>query len=72
MVTVKAVDAKKPFAAAGVKAGDVIESVNGKPVDSLVELNRLLCRATVASGTAKLKLTRDGKSQEIAVKLAER
>jgi hypothetical protein len=71
VVTVKAVDEKKPFAKAGVARGDVIERVNGEPVPTLHELDRLLVRATVASGTARLKVKRDGKAQVIEVKLAD-
>lgn len=71
VVTVKAVDGKKAFAKAGVAKGDVIERVNGEPVPTLHELDRLLVRATVASGTARLKVKRDGKAQVIEVKLAD-
>lgn len=71
VVTVSKLDAKKPFAKAGVKEGDVIESINGQKVPSLHELDRLLCRATVASGVAKLKLKRGDKAKEVEVKLAD-
>lgn len=71
VVTVSKLDAKKPFAKAGVKEGDVIESINGQKVPSLHELDRLLCRATVASGVAKLKLKRGDKTEEVEVKLAD-
>ncbi len=69
--TVKAITAKKPFDVAEVKVGDVIEKINGEPVPSLHELNRLLCRATVASGTARLKLRRNGDVVVVEVKLKE-
>jgi PDZ domain len=71
VVTVKAVDEKKPFSKAGVKKGDVVESINGQKVPSLHELDRLLCRATVASGVAKLKLKRGDTAEELEVKLAD-
>jgi hypothetical protein len=71
VVTVSKVDAKKPFAKAGVKDGDVIEAINGEKVPSLHELDRLLCRATVASGVAKLTVKRGDKSEVIEVKLAD-
>jgi hypothetical protein len=71
VVTVSKVDEKKPFAVAGVKKGDVIEKVNGEPVPSLHELDRLLCRATVASGIARLKLKRGDETHVIEVKLAD-
>ncbi len=70
-VSVTKVADKKPFAAAGVKAGDVLLTVNGGKVDSLHELNRLLCRATVASGTARLKLRRGTDTEIVEVKLAD-
>jgi hypothetical protein len=70
-VTVSKLDAQKPFAKAGVKEGDVIESINGERVPTLHELDRLLCRATVASGVAKLTLKRGDKSELIEVKLAD-
>lgn len=71
LVTVSKVDEKQPFGKAGVAKGDVIETVNGEKVPSLHELDRLLCRATVASGTAKLKLKRGDKAEEVEVKLAD-
>jgi hypothetical protein len=70
-VTVSKLDDKKPFAAAGLKTGDVIETVNGEKVPTLHELDRLLVRATVASGTARLKLKRGNAAQVIEVKLAD-
>lgn len=70
-VTASKVDAAKAFGKAGVKAGDEIEQVNGERVDSLHDLDRLVCRATVASGVAKLKVKRGEKSEVIEVKLAD-
>jgi hypothetical protein len=70
-VTVSKLDEKKPFAVAGLKTGDVIETINGGKVPTLHELDRLLVRATVASGTARLKLTRGNAAQVIEVKLAD-
>ncbi len=71
VVTVGTVDEAKPFAKAGVKKGDVIERVNGEAVTTLHELDRLLVRATVASGTARLKLKREGGTVLTEVKLAD-
>ncbi len=68
-VTVTNVEAKKPFAKVGVLKGDEILSVNGDHVSTLHELDRLICRGTVASGVAKLKLKRDGKEDTVEVKL---
>ena len=69
VVTVTKLDAKKAFGVAGLKKGDVIVSINGEKVTTLHELDRLACRATVASGTAKVKVERDKKTEEIEVKL---
>lgn len=71
VVTVSKVDEAKALGKAGVKAGDVIESINGQEVPTLHELDRLLCRATVASGVAKLKVKRNDKVEVIEVKLAD-
>jgi S1-C subfamily serine protease len=71
VVTVSKLDEKKPFAKAGVQNGDVIESINGEKVPSLHELDRLVCRATVASGVAKLKVKRDKGTEVIEVRLAD-
>jgi len=71
VVMVKALDEKKPFAVAGVKKGDVIEKVNGEAVTTLQELDRLLVRASVASGTARLKVKRNGGTELIEVKLID-
>jgi hypothetical protein len=70
-VTVSKVDESKPFGKGGVKAGDVIEQVDGVQVDTLHDLDRLVCRATVASGTARLKVKRGESTEVIEVKLAD-
>ena len=71
VVTVSKVDEKKAFGQAGLQKGDVIETINGEKVPSLHELDRLACRATVASGVAKVKVKRGDKSEVIEVKLAD-
>ncbi len=70
-ITVKTVKEKKPFAEADVRVGDLIEKINGETVPSLHELNRMLCRATVASGTARMRLRRNGEVVIAEVKLKE-
>jgi PDZ domain len=70
-VVVTKLDEKKPFAKAGLKVGDVIDAINGEPVPSLHELDRLLVRATVSTGVAKLKVSRGKAPQVIEVKLAD-
>ncbi len=55
-------------AKAGIKSGDVIVSLNGKPLNSFAELRSRI--ATTAPGTkVKLGLLRDGKGQEVEVTL---
>ena len=55
-------------AKAGIKAGDVIVSLNGKPLTSFAELRSRI--ATSEPGTkVKLGLLRDGKPQEVEVTL---
>ncbi|ELY4544593.1 serine endoprotease DegQ [Cronobacter sakazakii] len=55
-------------AKAGIKAGDVIVSLNGRPLNSFAELRSRI--ATTEPGTkVKLGLLRDGKAQEVEVKL---
>jgi PDZ domain len=71
VVTVVKLDATKPFAKAGVKEGDIVEAVNAEKVGSQHELDRLLVRATVASGIAKLKVQRRDGSAVVEVKLAD-
>lgn len=71
-VVVTQVDAGKPFAAAGVQPGDRVVKVDGTPVRTVRELNRLLCRAEVgATGTATVLLARGDKGVEAAVRLAD-
>lgn len=53
---------------AGIKSGDVIISMDGKPVDSFAEL-RAKIATTGAGRTVKLGLIRDGKEISIEVKL---
>lgn len=70
-VTVAKLDERKAFAKAGVKTGDEIEAINGERVRTLHELDRLLCRATVSSGLAKIKLLRGKETVEVEVKLTD-
>ncbi|MBX9622838.1 MAG: PDZ domain-containing protein [Gemmataceae bacterium] len=71
-VFVTKADDGKPFAAAGIRSGDRVVKVDGKPVRSVRELNRLLCRAEVGyPGTAAVFLARGEKGVDAAVKLAD-
>ena len=60
--------ANSPAAEAGVKSGDVITSVDGKPIEDSRELARQI--AALAPGSSvKLDLIRKGESKTLAVKL---
>jgi membrane-associated protease RseP (regulator of RpoE activity) len=67
VVAVAAVADGKAFAAAGVKAGDVITAVNGQKPESAEALRRLL-RDALAVGDATVTLKRGDKT--VTVKLA--
>lgn len=54
MVWVDSVVPDSPFARVGVRAGDRIEQIDGTPVRTARDANRLLCRAAVTSGDAEL------------------
>lgn len=70
IVTVAAVADKKPFAAAGVRAGDVVTGVNGKTPDSAESLRRLL-RDALALGGAAVALRRGGADVTATISLPE-
>ena len=60
-----------PAGKAGVKAGDVVTAVNGKPVEDRGQLTRAV--ASIApGGKATLSLLRKGKKQEITVTVGTR
>jgi len=69
-VTIKSVLAKTPAAAAGLKAGDRIARVQGRPVHTIVELQRLAGRVT-AGQEFRLLVHRGEESKEITVKAGE-
>ncbi len=54
-------------AKAGVKAGDIITSLNGKPLNSFAELRSRI--ATTEPGTKVAGLLRNGKPLEVEVTL---
>jgi serine protease Do len=70
-LVVKHVYRRSPAAEAGIRAGDQVLAVNGKAIDSYLQLLRKV--ALLAPGTeTKLTLMRGGARQEVAVKLAAR
>ena len=59
-----------PALAAGIKSGDVIKSVDGKTVDSIRDLTRMI--SAVKPGTSvKLDLWRDGKDMTVTAKVGD-
>jgi serine protease Do len=62
------VDDESAAEKAGIKEGDVINEFDGKPVENADDLSKL-ARADKEKYSYKIKLTRDGKSQEVEVKI---
>ena len=60
-----------PADKAGIKEGDIIIAVDGKPVASSRELSRTVAEAGVGSKMT-ITLLRDGREKEVRVKLAKR
>jgi Do/DeqQ family serine protease len=69
-VAVTEVEAGSPAQAAGVRAGDVIESVDGQPVGSAAEY-RFRVRDVAVGGQARLGLARDQARLAVSVKAVE-
>ncbi|WP_038910035.1 serine endoprotease DegQ [Dickeya dadantii] len=59
---------KSAAAKAGIKAGDVLVSLDGKPISSFAEL-RAKIGTTAPGKTVRIGLLRDGKQQEVSVVL---
>jgi serine protease Do len=64
------VSASTPAKEAGVQRGDIIQELNGKPVDDSNQL-RMTISMMQPGTTVKLKLIRNGSPRELSVKLAE-
>jgi len=59
-----------PAAKAGLKKGDVVLELNGRPIEAANQLQVQISQ--MAPGTpARMKIWRDGKSQEVSVNLGE-
>ena len=70
-VLVNEVFENDPAARAGIKPGDIITKVDGKPVDTPNVLSRLI--AGIEPGAAaSIEVVRDGKRQVLSVSLSER
>jgi serine protease Do len=68
---VGSVQKDSPAAKAGIEAGDVIVSFNGKPVERSTDLPYLVA-ATRPGSAAKVEVWRDGKTRTLDVKVAAR
>ncbi|MCI0458544.1 MAG: PDZ domain-containing protein [Gemmataceae bacterium] len=66
-VRIKAAADGKPFAKAGLAAGDLVVAVNGQPAESPEVFRRLLRRTFVTGETTVLRVERDGKQSEVRV-----
>jgi hypothetical protein len=69
-VTVDTVMEDMPAAKAGLKSGDRIVKANGKDINNSDDLREVI-RTLEAGDTLNLKVDRDGKSQDLKVKLAK-
>lgn len=70
-VLVNEVFENDPASRAGIKAGDIITKVDGKPVDTPNGLSRLIAGLD-PGGAAKVEVVRDGKRHILSVALSER
>ncbi len=68
---VKDVYRRSPAATAGIRPGDRVVAVNGKAIDSYLQLLRKVALAAPGTET-KLTLLRDGETRDVTVKLSER
>ena len=66
-----AVAPDSPAAAAGIRKGDVILAIDGRPVDARHPLDNVLV-GSEANTEVTLTLVRDGKERQVKVQLGER
>jgi len=65
------VDEESTAEKAGIKEGDIITSFDGTEVNNVETLGEL-AKAAFNKGNFKIKLTRDGKSQEVEIKIPKK
>jgi len=70
-LVVKDVFRRSPAANAGIRPGDQVLAVNGRPITSYLQLLRKVALLAPGSET-KLTLLRNGQTQDVSVKLAAR
>jgi serine protease Do len=70
-VKVLEVDADSNAARAGVKENDIIQEIDGKAVNNTDEVVKII-KESKEKNSIKLKLTRDGKTQNIEVKMPKK
>jgi serine protease Do len=65
------VDDESTAEKAGIKEGDIITSFDGTDVNTVEKLGEL-AKTAIDKGNFKVKITRDGKSQDIDVKIPKK
>ncbi|HTP28719.1 MAG TPA: Do family serine endopeptidase [Anaeromyxobacteraceae bacterium] len=68
---VQSVQPRSPAATAGIRPGDVVFSVNGKPIESASQLTRTVSGVS-PGGKATLGILRDGKTRQVQVTVVQR
>jgi S1-C subfamily serine protease len=58
-----------PAAAAGIRAGDVIQAVNNQPVTKTEQVQQLVEKSSIGS-QVQVQLQRNGESAQVSVRLA--
>ncbi|MBI1912245.1 MAG: DegQ family serine endoprotease [Deltaproteobacteria bacterium] len=67
-VLISSVNPGDPADAAGIKAGDIIISFDGKPINELSDLPRTVA-STTPGKTVDVKVLRDGKEKSVALRI---
>ena len=58
-----------PAAVAGIRSGDVIQSINNQPVTKTEQVQQIVEKASVGS-QVRLQIQRNGKTAQVSVRLA--